>query len=240
MGKKMVCTDLDGTLIGDDNSMYQLLRMIEGRTLVLVFNTGRHLRSVTGFVEEKEIRKPDACICMVGTEVYLLSKEEYLLDNGWSRIISEGWEREKIAHLLVDIKELVWQDEEWQTKFKISYYLRENQPQILDEITRRLEEVKLKVSVVYSGGEFLDLLPVKSSKAGAVKYIVERFGVREQNVVICGDSGNDLDIFNLGFKGIIVGNAHPELKQFNGRNAYHAVGEYSAGIIEGLRYFDFI
>jgi len=97
-----------------------------------------------------------------------------------------------------------------------------------------------KVSVIYSGGEFLDLLPLKSSKAGAVKYIVDRFGVNKQDVVICGDSGNDLDIFNLGFKGIIVGNAHPELKKFNGKNAYHAGGEYSAGIIEGLRHFDFI
>jgi len=94
--------------------------------------------------------------------------------------------------------------------------------------------------VVYSGGQFLDLLPPKSSKAGAVKYIVERLGVSKQDVVICGDSGNDLDIFNLGFKGIIVGNAHPELKQFNGKNAYHAVGEYCAGIVEGLRHFGFI
>jgi hypothetical protein len=177
---------------------------------------------------------------MVGTEVYFARKVELILDNNWSRIISHGWEREKIARLLADIKELVWQDEEWQTEFKASYFLRENQTEVLQEINWRMQEAELKAHIIYSSDQFLDFLPPLSGKSEAVRYVADNLRVRKRNVIVCGDTGNDLDMFKAGFKGIIVGNAHAELKSFEGDNAYHAVAPYAAGIIEGLRHFNFI
>jgi sucrose phosphatase-like protein len=238
--KKMLCTDLDGTFIGDDDSMYELLKVIEDKDILLVFSTGRHLQSVMQFVHDKEIQIADACTCMVGTEVYFARKVELILDNNWSRIISHGWEREKIARLLADIKELVWQDEEWQTEFKASYFLRENQTEVLQEINWRMQEAELKAHIIYSSDQFLDFLPPLSGKSEAVRYVADNLRVRKRNVIVCGDTGNDLDMFKAGFKGIIVGNAHAELKSFEGDNAYHAVAPYAAGIIEGLRHLNFI
>ena len=238
--KKILCTDLDGTFIGSDDSMYELLDIIDRNNILLVFSTGRHLPSVVKFIDGKGIRKPDACICLVGTEVYFVEKGEFVLDDRWSGIISEGWHREKMIELLGDITELVWQDEEWQTKFKISYFLRQNQQGVLKEITNRMGKAKVEAKVIYSCDELLDFLPVKSGKAGAIRYVIERLGVKKENAIVCGDSGNDLGLFKAGFKGIIVGNAHAELKNYKGKNAYHATGEYSAGIIEGLRQLNFI
>ena len=237
---KIIFTDLDGTFIGDDGSMYKLLRLIKGKDISLVFSTGRHLPSVAAFIEEKGIRKPDACVLQVGTEVYLLSNEEFVLDSNWNRIISQDWEREKIVRLLADIKELVQQDEEWQTEFKASYLLKENQEEVLQRINHRLQQAQLMVHTIYSAGQFLDFLPPLSGKSEAAKYITGNFGLRAENVIVCGDTGNDLDMFKAGFKGIIVGNAHAELKSFTGDNAYHAVAHYAAGIIEGLKHFNFI
>mgnify|MGYP001053022014 CR=1 FL=1 len=238
--KKMICTDMDGTFIGDDESMYELLDIIDGNNILLAFSTGRHLPSVVEFIDEKGIRKPDACICLVGTEVHLVEDGEFALDDRWSEIIAQGWHREKIVELLRDIKELVWQDEEWQTKFKISYFLRENQQKVLREIANRMGKAELEAKVIYSCDEFLDFLPLKSSKDGALRYVIKRLGVKKEDVIVCGDSGNDLELFKAGFKGIIVGNAHRELKNYRGKNAYHATREYSAGIIEGLKQLNFL
>jgi sucrose phosphatase-like protein len=237
---RMLCTDLDGTFIGDDDSMYELLRIMEGKDILLVFSTGRHLPSVKQFIGEKGIKKPDAGILLVGTEVYFLAEGELVLDKRWDQIISQGWEREKIVQLLADIKELVWQDEQWQTEFKASYFLKNNLDQVLPEVHRRLKQSRLKARVVYSAGQFLDFLPPLSGKANALNYVADHFGLAAERVIVCGDSGNDLDMFRAGFRGIIVGNAHEELKKYEDANVYHAVGDYSRGIIEGLRHFSFV
>jgi len=238
---KLICTDLDGTFIGDDDSMYELLQLIDGKNILLVFDTGRHLPSVMGFVQEKGIRIPDASICMVGTEIFVRGDDgELVLDSEWSDIISDSWQRNKIVELLGNVQGLTIQDEEWQTKFKASYFLRENVDDVLREVDQRMQKTGLKATAIHSAGAFLDFLPIKSGKAKATDYLAKKFGVPKEHVVACGDSGNDLDLFEAGFKGIIVGNAHSELSNFRGPGAYHATGEYSAGIIEGLRHFDFL
>jgi len=238
--KVIVCTDLDGTLIGDDDSMYELLEIVDNEGILVAFSTGRHLPAVTEFIEEKGVPEPDACTCLVGTEIYFPVEGELVLDERWSQIISEGWHRQEIEQLLDDIKELQLQEEEWQTRFKLSYYLKDNQPEVVKEVTERLESAKLKANVIPSAGELLDVLPVNSGKAKATQYVADELAIGSEAVIVCGDSGNDLGMFKAGFKGIIVGNARDELKDFEGENTYHAKSEYSAGIIEGLEHFDII
>ncbi len=238
--KKMLGTDLDGTFIGDDAAMYQLLQVLAENDIRLVFSTGRHLPSVADFLAEKKIKNPDACVLMVGTEVFLNKKGRFVADHEWQRTIGTGWDREKIVETLNGYPFLTLQDAEWQTDFKISYYLHDGAAATIDLIKQRLNTEGLPAHVIYSGGRFLDFLPERAGKASAISYVAGRLGINTQNLVVAGDTGNDLDMFRAGFKGIIVGNAHPELKEFDGQNAYHAESAFSAGILEGLRYFKFI
>ena len=75
-----------------------------------------------------------------------------------------------------------------------------------------------------------------------VKFVARHFGVAPENVMTCGDTGNDLDMMRaeLGFKSIAVGNAAQELKQFQGPNVYHARACYAAGIKEGLEAYKWL
>ena len=240
---RLLATDLDGTFIGDDAAMVDLWRELRARSIVVAFSTGRHLESIHDFYGQKGLDgRADVCICMVGTDIYLRREGQYVLDAGWHKIIHEEWDKEAVEDILHSIPEARMQDAEWQSRFKSSYYLQENVEPRLADIHRRLERAHLRAKVVYSAGMFLDLLPIRSGKGEAVRYVAETHGIRPDNVITSGDSGNDLDMMraDLGFRSIAVGNAARELKEFTEPHVYHAKASFAAGIREGLEAFGWL
>ncbi|MFW5653858.1 MAG: HAD-IIB family hydrolase, partial [Planctomycetota bacterium] len=238
-------------------AMFQLWEMLEAEGIRVGFSTGRHLRSIRNFYDEKNTnRRGEICVCMVGTDVWerqgsdsaratgaeadpaSAETDGYVLDEGWHRIISDQWDKSAVEAILSDIPEATMQDQQWQSPYKSSYFLEENAEQRVREIEERLAEKGLRAKVVYSASRFLDLLPYRSGKGEAVKYVAERLELSPNQVITCGDTGNDLDMMRpeLGFRSIAVGNAAPELKAFEAPHVYHAKADFSAGIIEGLKH----
>ena len=238
--RRLLATDLDGTFIGDDQAMLSLWNDLLARGVTVSFSTGRHLKSIQDFYAEKSgDRRADVCICMVGTDIYFRQNGGYVLDPQWHEHIGQDWDKATVEQILGSIPEARMQDQEWQSPFKSSYYLEENVEERLAEIHRKLDEANLRAKVVYSAGKFLDLLPALSGKGEAVRYVAEKTETPADQVVTCGDTGNDLDMMRpeLGFRGIAVGNAAPELKAFTPPNVYHARASYAAGIREGLEVY---
>jgi hydroxymethylpyrimidine pyrophosphatase-like HAD family hydrolase len=65
--------------------------------------------------------------------------------------------------------------------------------------------------------------------------------VDESRVVLAGDSGNDRQMFETGFKGIIPVNALEELKLVTSQSwHYHSPLPAARGVLDGLRHFGFI
>lgn len=241
--QRLLATDLDGTFIGDDESMHRLWSDLDEKGIAVAFSTGRHLPSIQAFYAESDTdRRADACVCMVGTEIWHLNDSGYRQDEGWSRVISEAWDKGRVEEILHSIPEAEMQPAEWQSEFKSSYFLEENAPQRLTEIEQRLARNGLKAKVVYSAGRFLDLLPHLSGKGGAVRYLASSLGIEPGNVITAGDTGNDLDMMRpeLGFKSVAVGNAAEELARYREPNVYHAAEPYAAGIREGLVHYGWL
>ena len=241
--KRLLATDLDGTFIGDDQAMVSLWEDLQRCDVLMAFSTGRHLKSIHDFYNEKQLsRRAEVCICMVGTDIYFRGQGDYRLDAQWHEIIGRDWDKATVEEILGSIPEAEMQDQEWQSPFKSSYYLEENVEQRLAEIEQGFREANLRAKVVYSAGRFLDLLPAGSGKGEAVGYVAARKEVSAENVVTCGDTGNDLDMMRaeLGFRSIAVGNSSPELKAFRPPHVYHARGSYAAGIREGLEVYGWL
>ncbi|MGD2110785.1 MAG: HAD-IIB family hydrolase [Phycisphaerae bacterium] len=247
--RRLLATDLDGTFIGDDGVMVALWELLRARDIIVAFSTGRHLRSIDDFYADKQRNaqlpvdwRSDASICMVGTDIYFRNDGDYHLDRAWHDIITEDWDKQAVEEILSAVPEARMQDVEWQSPFKSSYYLEENADERLREIQERLQRAGLRAKVVYSASKFLDLLPIKSGKGEAVRFVARRFGVEPENVITCGDTGNDLDMMRpeLGVKSIAVGNATEELKALRASHVYHATGFYAAGIREGLEAYGWL
>lgn len=236
--RRLLATDLDGTFIGDDDAMPALWEVLRGHDdIVVAFSTGRHLQSIEAFYAEKQFSgRADVCICMVGTDIHFRKDGVYYLDKAWHETIAEGWDKATVEDVLRKIPEARMQDEQWQSPFKSSYYLEENVEDRLAQIHNDLEHAGLRAKVIYSAGQFLDLLPVRSGKGEAVSFVARELGIEPDQVITCGDTGNDLDMMRpeLGFRSIAVGNAAPELEVFQAPNVYHARASFAAGIIEGL------
>jgi sucrose-phosphate synthase len=240
---RMLATDLDGTFIGDDDAMLRLWRDLEAERVLLVFSTGRHLPSIEAFyAEQGGDPRADACVCMVGTEIWELRDGHYERDDGWSRLIAEAWDKSAVEAILRSIPEAVVQPAEWQSEFKSSYFLEENTERRLEEISTGLEREGLQAKVVYSARRFLDLLPVRSGKGGAVSYLASTLGIGADEVITAGDTGNDLDMMRreLGFRCIAVGNSADELRGVIEPQIYHARASYAAGIAEGLEHYGWL
>lgn len=242
-------TDLDNTLVGDDAALEQLNQKLaqhrQENGTKIVYATGRSPVLYRQLTTEKQLLPPDALVTSVGTEIYFNPDTE-TFDPEWAQIQSQGWNREQIVATAAHYSDLAVQPGSEQRPFKVSYYLTEQAAtELLPRLESALKDQGLDVKLVYSGGKDLDILPIKGDKGLAVQFLRQKWGIDAQQTVVCGDSGNDIALFSVGEeRGIIVGNARPELRQWYINNPadyrYLAQAHCAGGILEGLHHFGFL
>ncbi|HEY9740025.1 MAG TPA: sucrose-phosphate phosphatase [Coleofasciculaceae cyanobacterium] len=242
-------TDLDNTLVGDDEALKELNQQLAQHRqeygTKIVYATGRSRSIYHDLKAEKQLLDPDALIAAVGTEIYDDDRKD-AADPAWSEKLSEGWNRELTVATAAHYSDLVPQEESEQRPFKVSYYLAEPAAvEVLPRLESQLSERGLNVKLIYSGGKDLDILPRNSDKGLAVQFLQQKWGIDNTRTVVCGDSGNDIALFSVGeARGIIVGNAQPELRQWYDNNPtdyrYMAKAYCAGGILEGLYHFGFL
>lgn len=239
---KMIVTDIDHTLLGDETALSKFVAMIENIDYNICFAvaTGRTIDSAYKVLEKNGIPYPDIIISSVGSEIYYNFRGKLIYSKGWHAHLNNQWKRNKIVKLLSGFKYLKYQEEENQREFKISYYTSEI-PGYVKKVKNVLIQNKIKANVIFSHGQYLDVLPYRASKGKAIRYLAYRWNIPFENILVAGDSGNDIEMLKGEMLGVVVANYSRELEVLKGqKRIYFAGGKYAAGIIDGIKYYDFL
>jgi len=233
-------SDIDNTLIGDDNNrlaeLAEFLRENHDR-IGFGIATGRTVESTVEILAEHQLPAPDIIVSSVGAEIYY--GPDLHPDQGWKTHLSKHWSREKIRGLLDSFEFLEYQDEDTQRPFKISYEMDPARDR-LNTLHDLLQRNRCRYTLIYSHEQFLDVLPYRASKGKAIRYLTHKWSLPLANIIVAGDSGNDAEMLRGDIAGVVVGNYSPELESFRGhRKVYFADAQCAGGILEGIDHYGF-
>ena len=234
---EMLVCDIDNTLTGDRKALEQLQQWLTiNPTTAFGIATGRSLQGAMDILAQWDIPAPQFLITSVGSEIYWVRDplfRDLKRDMGWPPFGDNGWKPLEIDKVVSAFDGVTPQATKEQRRFKKSYFL--NEIERCPEISSRLEELGLMHELIYSHGQFLDILPRGVSKGHAIHHVAARLGIKTADIWAAGDSGNDVHMLEMVGHPIIVGNHTSELEHLKARpQSYFAKLNYAAGVVEGL------
>ena len=128
-----------------------------------------------------------------------------------------------------------------QRRYKISYFYDPDNALAVNEIRQLLMQHEITVNVVFSFGQFLDIVPVRASKGLALRWYAEQWEIPLDHILVAGGSGADEDMIRGNTLAVLVANRHHEelSELIDLEKVYYAKKPYAAGILEAIKYYDF-
>lgn len=238
--EQAIFTSLDLNLVGDAVSLASFLQTMQAHHKSIIFGiaTGRTLDDALTTLKRNNIPQPDVLITGQGTQIYYAPN--LTEDAVWARHIDHLWHRQAVQNILREVPGLTMQPKSNQGDFKLSYYIDPVQTDA-NEIRHLLLRNEQVVNVIFSFGQFLDVLPVRASKGLALRWCAEQFGFPLEKTLVAGVTGADADMLRGNTLGVVVDNRHlAELSDLvNIENIYFSEKTHAAGILEAMTHYNF-
>ncbi|HAH44599.1 MAG TPA: HAD family hydrolase, partial [Planctomycetaceae bacterium] len=187
---RLIITDLDNTLTGDDDALREFVELIrENDHIGFGIATGRRLDSAMELIKELGLPQPDLIDTDAGTQLHY--GENLTPDLSWRKSIDYAWKPQQIRDVLDMQPGFYPQIEEHQSEFKISYEIDTNVSPSITTIKKILREAGLRAKVIMSLGMYLDVIPVRGGSDLSMRHVLWKWGFAPEHVLVSGDSGND-------------------------------------------------
>ena len=241
----ILASDIDNTLTGDRAALGAFGRW-QARDALHTFAiaTGRSLHGAIEVLRDWGAPRPDVMITSVGSEIYYARAEtdtasgpsdyDLVTDEHWLRYIDHGWDWVRVFEAAMAFGGLTPQTPQEQRRFKVSFMVRDR-GDLVERLRAHLRAVGLQVNVIYSHGEFLDILPARASKGHALEYLRARLRLPPGTTIAAGDSGNDDLLLRAASHPVLVSNYSAELDAVARLDrTYVASFPHAAGVLEGI------
>lgn len=237
----LLAADIDGTLLGDEEgeALLNLLAEQYAGSLYLAFITGRTLKSVQETVAEGRLPEPDFICGFVGTELLDCRDPANTIGQNYASQVSPTWDLEAIYALGEGAGIRRQQFMEGQPRFQAGFDW-DGQANTLAAFRQRLEG-QGEWNILPSHGRYIDVLPPPLGKGQAVCFLQKTLALPPERVIVAGDTGNDRQMFETEFQGVLPLNALDELKAIaDPTRHYQSPFPAGRGVIDGLRHFGLI
>lgn len=240
---KMICLDIDGTLLNSKHEITEEVRntiniIANEKNIPVILVSARMPKGITFLQKELGIEEP--IICYSGA--LILDKDNTVLAKEFISISNI----EEIYKLVSsnNIHMSLYKDDEWYIE-KMDYWAKQESeitniiPKITDfkelielwkkegqgpnkilcmskheEINFLKEKIKLNDLNIYpSKPTYLEIMPSKASKTSAINCLQKKFNVDKGEIITMGDNYNDTDMLEYAGIGIAMGNAPEDVKK---------------------------
>lgn len=258
MTKKLVVFDIDGTLITDDHELLEetleAIQQLKADGHMVMCATGRSLPIAESVLKAADI---DHSVLSNGAVAFVNGEQVYsnaLNEKAMKELIAISDER-GIDLVINGLNETKLRNENFKPETKLAM---ESFGQVLPEIEKDfykratiyqivalLNEEKMdayadkfpEFRFVRWHEHGIDVLPNNGSKAETLKFIANKYGFEQKDIIAFGDGNNDMEMLQFAGVGIAMDNAKEELKAVSD---FVTLSNNDGGICHGLREYGLI
>ncbi len=241
IGQKLIFLDLDNYL--EQANKLSILRdklkdYSMNHDIRLGILTGRSIKAARFRYAELQLPKPAVWICQAGTEIYY--SDENKSDIFWQDSIAVDWNRKGVEKVLFDLKDyLELQSTEHQGLYKVSYILKQPSDAILPLVRKRLRQSGLSASPNLKCHWYLDVVPLRASRAEAIRFLILRWGLSLDKVLIVASQQGDTELIRGLTTSVIPRDHDPSLDGLRSQQRVF-FSDSKDSVIDGLKHFRFL
>ena len=234
---RLIATDVDGTLLDRDSRITGLNRdallKCREKKIEVILATGKTMDSIIDLVKDLDLKLPQITLngsitispelevintCRINPDIYseLVS---FIKRSGCPLVVALDNGKLYAEEIHPDLRYINEIGEEYNivksidtdrfAKNTVDIYVPIPQSHPLEKALRKKYSDRLQF--IRSGDYFFDILNKGATKGSALVSIIKGLGIRPEEVVVFGDSPNDLSMFEVAGLKIAVRNSYPEV-----------------------------
>lgn len=162
-------------------------------------------------------------------------------DPRWQKQVGTEWDRVEVCRVLDQVAGLRRPLEAEDHPLMVTYHRHRPATPTRRQIQRMLREAGVSAKVVVSSGNIIDVLPIRSGKDVALRYVMYQWGIDPSSVFYFACYGNDGAVARGRNLAAIAQAADPQMKLFRSRaRLFHCSTPGLQGLFEGLDHYRFL